>query len=110
FELSEPEKEKTMQALSAPERQETEKVLDPIEKWPKPQQEKYIAAFQRFGNMSPQERQQFLKNAERWKQMSEAEREAWRNLMSSLPARPVSVSGPGVSPPAKTNPTMGPER
>src|SRR5262249_47013904 len=45
FELSDQEKEKTMQALSVPERQETEKVLDPIEKWPKQQQDKYIAAF-----------------------------------------------------------------
>src|SRR5262249_1200132 len=45
FELTDDEKDKTLKALSEPEREETEKVLDPIEKWPKPQQDKYMTAF-----------------------------------------------------------------
>jgi hypothetical protein len=111
FELNDEEKDKTLKALSEPEREETEKVLDPIEKWPKSQQDKYMAAFKRFGNMSAQEREQFLKNAERWKHMSEAERQAWRDLMKLIP--PDHPPGrqavsPGVPAPEKTNPTAGP--
>jgi Protein of unknown function (DUF3106) len=115
FDLSEEERDKTLRALSEPERQETEKVLDPIGKWSKSQQEKYIAAFQQFGNMSFQERQQFLKNAERWKQMSEAERAAWRDLMKMIPPLPPDFAPPGrtsvgagMPAPVKTNPTTGP--
>jgi hypothetical protein len=114
FELSDAEKAKTLQALSEPERQETAKVVEPIEKWSRPQQEKYLAAFQQFANMPVPERQQFIKNAARWQKMSEAERQAWRDLVKQLadappppldfipPQRP--PAGSGLSSPISTNP------
>lgn len=118
FNLSEDERQKTLEALSEPERQETEKILDPIEKWPKPQQEKYMAAFQRFANMSAAEREQFLKNAERWRKMSETERQAWRDLieqLSNMPPLPPGFvpdrepAGPGLPGVVRTNPTSAPQ-
>ena len=114
FELSEEEKEKTLDALSEPQRHETEKVLDPIEKRSKPQKEAYMAAFRQFAEMSPEQRQNFMKSAERWQKMSPAERQAWRDLVQQLsvaPPVPPGVSLPRVQPvglgpsaPIKTNP------
>jgi hypothetical protein len=90
FELSEAEQQKTLEALSEPVRRETEKVLNPIERWPRSQQQIYMTAFRQFANMSPGEREQFMRNAERWRQMSPAERQAWRDLVSHLrTSRPV---------------------
>lgn len=88
FELSEAEKQKTLDALSEPERQDTQKVLDPIERKPKTEQEQYLAAFRQFSEMSSQEREQFVRNAERWQKMSAAERQAWRDLVKQLADRP----------------------
>jgi hypothetical protein len=99
FELSDEERQRTLDALSETERHETEKALDPIEKWPKPQQDKYMAAFQQFANMSARERQQFAKNAERWQKMSETERQAWRDLVKQLADAPPLP--PGFVPPNK---------
>ncbi len=88
FELSEDEKEKTLDALSESERREAEKVLNSIEKKPKSEQEQYLAAFRQFSEMSAHDREQFMKNAERWRQMSPAERQAWRDLVKQLSEMP----------------------
>jgi hypothetical protein len=88
FDLSESEKEKTLDALSESQRQEAEKVLSPIEKKPKSEQEQYLAAFRQFSEMSAPEREQFMKNAGRWRQMSPAERQAWRDLVKQLSEMP----------------------
>ncbi len=117
FELSETEKEKTLNILSATDRAETEKVLDEFEKWPKAQQDQYMAAFHQYAVMSNEERQQFMKNAQRWTKMSETERQAWRDLVkqvSEAPPLPIgfvpqpktSAAGSPIS--GKTNPTAAP--
>lgn len=107
FELSEPEKQKTLDALSEPERQETEKVLDPIEKWPKAQQQAYLAAFRQFADMSPEQRHAFMNNAGRWQKMSPAERQAWRDLLQRPPASPLhpQPAGPAIAHDHNTNTT-----
>jgi hypothetical protein len=38
--------------------------------------------------MSPADRAEFLKNAERWAQMSPQERQAWRDVVSNVPLWP----------------------
>jgi len=120
FELNEEEKQKTLDALSEPERQQAEKVLDPIEKWSRTQQEKYLTVFQQFANMTIGQRQRFLQNAERWQKMPETERQAWRDLIKQLsgtPPLPMDVAptgdrpaGSGFSMPVRTNPTSAPVR
>ena len=44
--------------------------------------------------MSASEKQEFLKNAERWSQMSPAERQAWRDLVANVPA--MAAVAPGI--------------
>ena len=95
LELSESEKQKTLDALDAHEKQETEKILLPVEKWPREQQQQYLSAFRKFSAMSPEARQQFLKNVQRWQKMSPAERQAWRDLdrqLADTPPLPPDVS------------------
>lgn len=116
FELSENEKQRTLDLLTDSQREETEKVLDAFEKWPKAQQDQYMAAFRQFASMSDGDRQQFLKNAQRWQKMSETERQAWRDLVKQLAESPplpigfvpppqVSAGSPAIG---KTNPTAAP--
>ena len=88
FELSDRDKQKTLDALSLPARQQTEKILDPVENWPRARQQKYVAALREFANMSPEARQQFMQGAERWQKMSAEERQAWRDLVNRLSQMP----------------------
>jgi hypothetical protein len=118
FQLSEDEKQRTLDALSESQRQEAEKVLEPIEKWPRAQQARYVAAFRKFADMSPAERDWFMKNAGRWQRMSAAERQAWRDLVQQLSDLPILPPGafqprplstaPGLPGPVRTNPTAAP--
>jgi hypothetical protein len=120
FQLSEEEKQKTLDTLSEPARQETERVLEPIEKWPRSQQQRYLVAFRKFADMSPREREWFMRNAGRWQNMSAAERQAWRDLVQQLPESPVGPpnlvrprphpAGAGLPISIRTNPTAAPVR
>ena len=47
-----------------------------------------VESFQKFATMSPVERREFLRKAERWQHMSPEERETWRNLVTKLPPMP----------------------
>ena len=120
FELSDEEKERTLDALAQPERDETAKVLDSIEKGSKGQQQAYLAAFRKFAEMSATERQQFMQNAQRWQKMSAEERQAWRDLVQQLgggpplppgfiPPFPQPV-GSGLSSGARTNAAAAPPK
>jgi hypothetical protein len=51
--------------------------------------------------MSPAERQQFLINAERWREMTPEEREKWRQLVTVAPITPGIPNPPRE--PASTN-------
>ncbi|HOP96412.1 MAG TPA: DUF3106 domain-containing protein [Verrucomicrobiota bacterium] len=118
FEFSEEEKQKVLQALSDPQRQVAEKILEPMDNWPKTLQEQYLAAFRQFAEMSPAERQQFMRNASRWQKMSEAERQAWRDLTRQIASAPPLPPGTSVPPPPppqagasdRTNPLAAPSR
>jgi hypothetical protein len=115
FRLSEDEKQKMLDALSEPERDQTERALNPVEKWPKPEQDKYFAALKQYLYMDPEQREQFRRNAERWQKMSEPERQAWRDLvkqLSATPTPPIGFVSPksGGQPALQTNPTAAPQR
>jgi hypothetical protein len=51
--------------------------------------------------MTPEQREQFLKNAERWKAMTPAERQRWRELVRQVPMWP-------PEPPALDEPPLPP--
>jgi hypothetical protein len=118
FQLSEAEKQKTLDTLSEPVRQETEKVLGPIEKWPRSQRQQYLVAFRKFADMPPREREWFIRNAGRWQKMSAAERQACRDLVQQLPELPImppdlirprpQPTGSSLPFSLRTNPTAAP--
>jgi len=88
FELTPAEKKKTLNNLSDAERQQMEKTLETFGKLPPAQRLKCIRAFTEFAGMSAQEKQDFLKNAQRWSQLSPKERQTWRDLVTHVPEWP----------------------
>ncbi len=88
FELTPVEKRKTLNTLSDAEQQQMEKTLETFGKLPTVQRLKCIRAFTEFAGMSAQEKQDFLKNAQRWSQMSPKERQTWRDLVTHVPEWP----------------------
>lgn len=88
FELTTSEKDKVLATLSDVERRQMEKTLAAFDKLPKWQREQCIVSFTKFTSLTPEEQQEFLKNAGRWVQMSADERQAWRELVSKAPRVP----------------------
>jgi hypothetical protein len=88
LELTPLEKKKTLNTLSDAERRQMEKTLETFGKLPPAQRIMCIHAFTEFAGLSAQEKQDFLKNAQRWSQMSPKERQTWRDLVRHVPAWP----------------------
>jgi hypothetical protein len=88
FELTPVEKKKTLNTLSDAERQQMEKTLEMFGKLPPAQRAKCIRAFTEFAGLSAREKQDFLKNAQRWAQMSPKDRQTWRDLVTHVPEWP----------------------
>ena len=107
FKLSRPEKEKTLLTLSEPERQQIEKTLQTFGDLSEDQRAWCLRSFEKFASLSPDERQEFLDSAERWKLMPPTEREAWRQLVSTVPP-PVPHFPPLPPPPVPPLPDTPP--
>jgi hypothetical protein len=88
FELTPEEKQKSLNTLSDAERVQMETTMQSFDKLPPPQRRDCIRAFKEFAGMNAQERAEFLKNADRWSQMSPKERQAWRDLVAQVPLWP----------------------
>lgn len=104
FDFKPEEKTKVLRVLSDSERKEMEKSLKLFSNLPKKQREKCVSAFKKLATFSPEERRQFLHNAERWQAMSPAERQAWRDLVHKLPP----PSPPGFDSSSSPSPTDSP--
>jgi hypothetical protein len=97
FELTLQEKERALNTLSEPERQQMEKTLRSFGELTPAQRNRCIRSFEKFAGLSLEERNQFLKNAERWKLMTPEQRETWREVVSQVPLLPpVYVSPPPI--------------
>jgi len=70
-----------------------EKTLKTFDGLPPAQRGRCLRAFTQFASMSQQDRAEFLKNAERWSQMSPADRQAWRDLVVNVPVWPPLPEG-----------------
>lgn len=88
FELTMDEKQKTLNTLSSAERRQMETTLLTFSNLPPVQRLQCLRAFTEFASMLAKDRAEFLKNAEHWSQMSPKERQAWRDLVSAVPAWP----------------------
>jgi hypothetical protein len=99
FNLTPREQQKVLGTLSESQRQQMEQTLGAFEKLPREKRIACVRGFEKFANLSLAERKQFLENANHWQQMSLAEREAWRNLVNSVPDWPPLPPGLGEAPP-----------
>jgi hypothetical protein len=110
FELTSQEKERALKTISEPERRQMEKTLRNFGQLTVTQRARCIRSFEKFAGLSIEERNQFLKNAERWKLMTPDQRQAWRNLVRIVPmVMPDMLQNPKppvprrVTPPVLTN-------
>jgi hypothetical protein len=99
FELTPVEKQKVLGTLSTAEQQQMEQTLQAFEKLPPGQREECIRSFAKFAGLSTAGRAEFLKSAQRWSQMSPAERQAWRDLVANVPEWPPLPPGFITPPP-----------
>ena len=91
FELTPNQKEKTLDSLSDDERQQIEQTLASYQNLTPKQRAQCISSFEKFARMSVAERQQFLKNAEQWRDMTPEERQKWRQLVIVAPILPPNL-------------------
>jgi len=109
FELTPDEKEETLNTLSDAEREQMEQTLQAFGNLSREQRIQCIHAFAKFASMPAFERREFLRNAERWSQMSPDERQTWRDLVANvppwppMPPTPESVMETALQPPVATN-------
>ena len=88
FELTPEEKQETLNTLSDAEREQMGITLQAFDNLSAEQRAECIRAFAKFASMNTAEKQEFLKNAERWSQMSPEERQIWRDLVANVPKWP----------------------
>jgi hypothetical protein len=107
FELTQEEKDQTLDQLSEDERAAMQETLKSFDKLPPEQRDLCVRNYAIFAGMSESERTEFLKNAERWSKMTPEERQEWRELVQQVPIWPAGWTPnqpppmpPGVSPKA----------
>ena len=94
FELTSQEKQRALNTISEPERLQMEKTLRTFGHLTPGQRNRCIQSFEKFAELSIQDRNQFLKNAERWKLMTPEQRQAWREVVSRVPIIPGRYDAP----------------
>jgi hypothetical protein len=92
FQLTPEEKAKTLDTIPDDERQEMEQTLNAYANLTLAQRAQCIRSFEKFASMSIADREQFLKNAERWREMTPEERQKWRELVSVAPIMPPAAT------------------
>jgi predicted Fe-S protein YdhL (DUF1289 family) len=103
FDLAPDEKAAALNTLSDAERRQMQRALQAFDNLPPNQRDECIRAFAKFTGMSASEKQEFLINAERWSQMSPADRQAWRDLVVNVPEWPPLPQEFIAQPPSPAN-------
>jgi hypothetical protein len=103
FDLTADEKAAALNTLSDAERRQMQRTLQAFDNLPPNQRDECIRAFAKFTGMTVPEKQEFLKNAERWSQMSPTDRQAWRDLVVNVPEWPPLPQGFIAPPPTPAN-------
>jgi hypothetical protein len=98
FDLPPAERDKILNSYSEVERQQIEKTLKKYEEFTPAQRALCIHSFQKFSKLSPGEQEQFLQNAERWKLMTQAERQQWQELVDLAVIMPPEEDAPPTPP------------
>lgn len=88
YDFSPEERQNLLNALSAEQRAQMEKAIQLLGRIPKEQRESCLAAVTKLASLSEAEQQEFLRNAELWREMSPEERQVWRQIANRLPPLP----------------------
>jgi len=105
FELRDAEKTRVVAKLSERERDQMEKTLSRFGSLSKEEREQAMQGFRKFAELPPADQVTFLKTADRWKAMSERDKELWRRVVASLRAtRPAPI--PSVGKPLADRPAL----
>jgi len=103
FDLSPMEERKALGKLTDTERRQIEAALQTFQNLPPLQRLQCIRAFGKFASMSREDRTKFLKNAQRWSQMTASERKTWCDLVAHVPQWPpvptAAIMPPPIPPP-----------
>jgi hypothetical protein len=106
-----PEKQqRTLNNFSDAERKDMEKTLESFRTLTREQRDVCIRSFaqfaQKFAAMNDAEKIAFLKNAERWQEMSQKDRDMWRQIVAIVPPMPpLPIQLPPVPSPIPPMPT-----
>jgi hypothetical protein len=98
FNLDAQEQNRTLDLLTVAEREQLRLTIDSFASLPPAERERCLQAVRRFSQMTREERFAFLEGAERWRSLSEAQRENWRGLVTKLPPAPPGALLPPLPP------------
>lgn len=114
FEMTEAERAAAMDAaarqFTPAEREQMEVVMARFRALPRNERDRALGGFQRFTQLSAEEKRQFFRSAELWEKMSPAERQKWRELVAKLPPMPPVPPGFGEPPMPPMPPLPSPTR
>ena len=97
FKLPDQKQQKALESVQPFQRDGVSKTLSTMKKLSPDERSQTMAAFGKFAKMGETEKRAFLNKVNRWKGMSPAEQEAWRNMSRDLPVLPPLP--PGFQPP-----------
>jgi hypothetical protein len=112
FDLSEKEKGRILDrvALSEAQRLEMQRTMASLQSWTPDQRDLWLDGLSRYSALTPEQRQEFLKNCQTWKNLSAAEQEAWRALVSGRLRAPPPLPGTLTRPPLPPGANQAPRR
>ena len=102
LEMSPKEQQKVLASVSDAHRASATRFVKSVGDIPTAQRNEYLEGCLKFARLDPRQRARLLMGWERWKGMSEAEREVWRQLAVRVQNTPVpQVPDPALRSPAK---------
>jgi hypothetical protein len=102
FELRDTERSRLVAKLTDTERAQMEQTLSRFAGLSREEREQAMQGFKKFAELSPADQAAFLRTADRWKAMSEQDRDLWRRVVASLQIRRQAPTPPlgNVTPPS----------
>ncbi len=101
FNLNPEEQKKVLGTISEPERKQIETVLVQIRRLDPVTRAACLRKLDRFVEFTPEERLQFLHSAERWKNLTPEQRQAWRTVVTTTSRLPPLPPGLRMPPPPR---------
>ena len=101
FELSNNEKARVLRILPVAPRQQAKRTIAVIDQLPPTQRDLCAESLTKWASLNLDQRREFLKSCERWKEMPPAQKQAWRDLTRRYNPPPLPIGY--TTAPARTN-------